>query len=80
MDGSGYPFGLQDDAILTEARILAVADVVEAMSSHRPYRAALGIDAALGEIERGRGKLYDAAAVDACLVLFRLGGFSFPSV
>jgi putative nucleotidyltransferase with HDIG domain len=78
VDGSGYPLGLKGDAISAEARILAVADVVEAMSSHRPYRAALGIDAALGEIERGRGELYDAAAVDVCLTLFRVEGFSFP--
>jgi putative nucleotidyltransferase with HDIG domain len=78
MDGSGYPLGLKGDAISAEARILAVADIVEAMSSHRPYRAALGIDAALAEIERGRGELYDAAAVDVCLTLFRVEGFSFP--
>ncbi len=80
MDGSGYPLGLKGDAILLEARILAVADVVEAMSSHRPYRAALGIDVALEEIEHGRGTLYDAAAVDACLRLFRVEKFTFPDV
>jgi PAS domain S-box-containing protein/putative nucleotidyltransferase with HDIG domain len=78
-DGSGYPRGLKGDAILLEARILAVADVVEAMSSHRPYRAALGIDVALGEIERGRGVAYDSAAVDVCLHLFREDGFAFPN-
>lgn len=80
MDGSGYPRGLRGAAILVEARILAVADVVEAMSSHRPYRAALGIDAALEEIERGRGTLYDAEVVDACLELFRVQAFVFPSL
>lgn len=71
MDGSGYPQGLRGDAILLEARIMAVADVVEAMSSHRPYRAALGMGEALAEIERGRGTAYDATVVDACLNLFR---------
>jgi PAS domain S-box-containing protein/putative nucleotidyltransferase with HDIG domain len=71
LDGSGYPQGLEGDAILPEARILAVADVVEAMASHRPYRASLGVEIALEEIERGRGSLYDAAVVDACLKLFR---------
>ena len=80
MDGSGYPQGLSGDAILMEARILAVADVVEAMSSHRPYRAALGIEAALAEVERGRGVLYDVLVVDACLDLFRVEGFCFSSV
>ena len=71
MDGSGYPHGLKGEAILLEARIMAVADVVEAMSSHRPYRPGLGIDKALAEIERGRGTAYDADAADACLRLFR---------
>ena len=79
MDGSGYPQGLADDAILLEARIMAVADVVEAMSSHRPYRAALGIEAALAEIERGRGSLYDSQAADACLRLFREKGYTIPT-
>ncbi|MEI6171521.1 MAG: HD domain-containing phosphohydrolase, partial [bacterium] len=79
MDGSGYPQGLIGEAILVEARILAVADVVEAMSSHRPYRAALGIEAALAEIERGRGTQYDALVVDACLGLFRVEGFRFST-
>jgi putative nucleotidyltransferase with HDIG domain len=69
MDGSGYPQGLVGEAILLEARILAVADVVEAMASHRPYRAALGIDKALEEICLNKGTLYDSAAVDACLTL-----------
>ena len=71
MDGSGYPRNMKGDAILMEARVLAVADVVEAMSSHRPYRLALGIDAALEEIEKNRGTLYDTDVTDACLRLFR---------
>ena len=70
MDGSGYPFGLFADDILEEARILAVADVVEAMSSHRPYRPAHGIDKALEEISKGKGILYDPNVVDVCLNLF----------
>jgi PAS domain S-box-containing protein len=78
MDGSGYPQGLRGEAILFEARIMAVADVIEAMSSHRPYRAALGLDAALAEIERGRGTVYDTAVVDACLRLFREKGYTLP--
>jgi PAS domain S-box-containing protein len=77
LDGSGYPQGLKSDQILLESRILAVADVVEAMASHRPYRPALGIEAALEEIERGRGSAYDAAVVDTCLKLFREGRFAF---
>ena len=75
LDGSGYPNHLKADQISVEARILAVADVVDAMSSHRPYRAALGIDAALAEIERGRETFYDATVVDACLKLFREKGY-----
>jgi len=71
MDGSGYPRNLKGDEILMEARILAVADVVEAMASHRPYRPALGIDAALVEIEKNRGIFYNNAAADSCLILFR---------
>ena len=77
LDGSGYPQGLKAIAILPEAKILAVADVVEAMMSRRPYRAALGIAAALAEIERGQGQIYDAAAVDACVALFRHKAFNF---
>ena len=77
LDGSGYPKGLKGDAILLEARVLAVADVVEAMTSHRPYRPAAGIQAALAEISRGRGKLYDPVVVDACLELFNSGKFKF---
>jgi HD-GYP domain-containing protein (c-di-GMP phosphodiesterase class II) len=70
MDGSGYPQGLKGDDILLEARILAIADVVEAMASHRPYRPALGIDASLEEIKKNRRVLYDREVVDACLTLF----------
>jgi len=77
LDGSGYPSGLQDEQIILEARVLAVVDVVEAMSSHRPYRPSLGMDAALDEIERGRGVRYDAAVVDACLKVIREEGFEF---
>ena len=77
MDGSGYPQGLKGEQIELGARILSVADVVEAISSHRPYRPALGIDAALGEISRGRGTHYDSRAVDACLALFREQGYIF---
>jgi PAS domain S-box-containing protein len=77
MDGSGYPRNLKGDDILMEARILAVADVLEAMVSHRPYRPALGVNTALEEITKNRGTLYDAAVVDACLSLFRDKGFRF---
>jgi PAS domain S-box-containing protein/putative nucleotidyltransferase with HDIG domain len=78
IDGSGYPQGLKGDAILPEAKILAVADVVEAMGSHRPYRPGLGIDRALQEIERGRGTAYDPVVADACLKIFREKGFHLP--
>ena len=78
MDGSGYPQGLAGNAIRIEARVLAVADTVEAMASHRPYRAALGIDLALDEITAQRGVRYDAQVVDACLRLFRESRFGFP--
>ena len=77
IDGSGYPRGLDSGDILVEARILSVADVVEAMASHRPYRAALGADVALEEIERMRGSHFDPEPVDACLALFREGRFKF---
>ncbi|MBW2610703.1 MAG: PAS domain S-box protein, partial [Deltaproteobacteria bacterium] len=79
MDGSGYPLGLCGDDILLEARILAVADVVEAMASHRPYRPALGIEKALEEISKNKGKLYDSAVGDACLRVFREKGYTFKS-
>jgi len=75
LNGSGYPQGLKGDQILLEAKILAVADVVEAMSSHRPYRAALGVDQALDEITNNKGVLYDPDVVDACLRLFKEKGF-----
>ena len=75
LDGTGYPRGLKGEEIIIEARILAVADVVESMSSHRPYRAALGIDKALDEIKHGRGVAYDATVVDACLKLFNEKGY-----
>ena len=78
IDGSGYPHKLKGDEILFESRIMAVADVVEAMASHRPYRAGLGIDKALAEIEQGRGTLYDPAVADACLRLFREQGYELP--
>jgi len=78
MDGSGYPLGLSGESILLEARILAVADVVEAMSSHRPYRAALGIGMALEELARNRETLYDPEVVDACLRLFTEKGYVLP--
>ncbi len=79
MDGSGYPDSLLGDAILLEARILSVADVVEALSSHRPYRPALGLDKALEEIRRGRGIRYDMRVVDACIKLFKEGRFKFST-
>ncbi len=79
IDGSGYPHGLKGKDILIEARVLAVADTVEAMASHRPYRAGLGIDIALAEIERGRGSAYDADVADACLALFREKGYRLPA-
>jgi len=71
MDGSGYPQGLKEREILLEARILGIADVIEAMSSHRPYRPAMGIDAAIAEIAGCRGVLYDPAVVDACLDIYK---------
>ena len=77
LDGSGYPEGLVGDAILPEARILAVADVVEAICSLRPYRPALGLEKGLEEARKGRGILYDSRVVDACIKLFRDGRFSF---
>jgi response regulator RpfG family c-di-GMP phosphodiesterase len=76
MDGSGYPLGLEGKEILPEACILAVSDVVEAMSSHRPYRAALGVSAALEEIKKNRGRLYSEVVVDACVRLFADGEIS----
>ena len=77
LDGSGYPKGLRGDSILIEAKILAVADVVEAMASYRPYRPALGVDQALEEIVRYKGVRFEPRVVDACLKLFSEKGFSF---
>jgi putative nucleotidyltransferase with HDIG domain len=79
LDGSGYPQGLKGDQILLEAQIVSVADVVEAISCIRPYRPALGIDAALQEIEKNKGILYNEKAVDVCVRLFREKGFKFES-
>ena len=77
MDGSGYPLGISGDEIFLESRIIAVADTVEAMASHRPYRPALGVAAALEEIKKQRGSAFDAKVVDACLKLFEEQGFDF---
>jgi PAS domain S-box-containing protein/putative nucleotidyltransferase with HDIG domain len=77
LDGSGYPAGLTGEEIIQEARILAVADVVEAMASHRPYRPALGIEAALAEIVKYQGKLFDSQVVTACVQLFEKKDFDF---
>ena len=80
LDGSGYPNGIKGDSICEEARIIAVADTVEAISSDRPYRKSRGIDAALEEIRVNSGKLYDAKVVDACLNVFQEDHFEFPEV
>ena len=80
VNGSGYPDALSGEEILLEARILAIADVVEAMAFDRPYRPALGIDTALSEIEKNKGILYDARAAAACLMLFRKGRFDFKKM
>jgi HD-GYP domain-containing protein (c-di-GMP phosphodiesterase class II) len=77
LDGSGYPLGVRGDDILLEARIIAVSDVVEAMVSERPYRPALTLEAALHEIQSGKGTLYDAGTVEACLRIFEEGRFGF---
>jgi len=79
LDGSGYPQGLEGDQIVPGAKILAVADVVEAMASHRPYRPNLGLDAALEEVNSGRGALYDSEVVDACLSLFNEKRYQLPA-
>jgi putative nucleotidyltransferase with HDIG domain len=79
MDGSGYPGGLAGDSILIEARIIGVADVVETMSSHRPYRPSMGIEKALAEITQNSGTLYDAEVVTACLNIFNKKSFEFPN-
>lgn len=80
IDGSGYPGHLLGKDIILEAKILTVADVVEAMASHRPYRPALGIDRALEEISQKKGVLYDSDVVDACLKLFNDKRFKFGGV
>jgi len=77
LDGTGYPQGLKAGEITLEAKIISVADVVEAITSHRPYRAALGIDKGLDEIRRGAGTAYDKDAVDACIELFEKDGFEW---
>ncbi|MBI5725014.1 MAG: HD-GYP domain-containing protein [Planctomycetes bacterium] len=77
MDGTGYPNGISGDAIMKEARIIAVADVVEAMASHRPYRPALGIERAISEIKNAKAGIYDPEVVAACLILFNAKGFEF---
>jgi HD-GYP domain-containing protein (c-di-GMP phosphodiesterase class II) len=79
MDGSGYPLGLAGEDIVFEARIICVADVVETMASHRPYRPSIGMDKALEEITQNRGVLYDPRVVDACLNLFNAKSFEFPN-
>lgn len=78
LDGSGYPQGLVGDAILPEARVLAVADVIESISTHRPYRPARGLDVALAELEKGRGTLFDPAVVDAFSRLLNDKGYTLP--
>ena len=80
LNGSGYPEGLSGDEIILEARILSVADVVEAMSSHRPYRPALGLESALEEIKQGSGILYDSDVVDACLKLLDDNEYGFNKI
>ena len=79
INGSGYPNGLRGDQSLLESRIISVADVLEAMASRRSYRPGLSIEAALEEIEKNRGTLYDINVVNACLSLFRERGFQIPS-
>lgn len=78
LDGSGYPDGLKGDQIILEARVLAVADIVEAMASHRPYRAAIGLESALKAIVDGRGTLFDSEVVDACLRIFKEKHYQLP--
>ena len=79
MDGSGYPQGLKGDQILPESRIMSVADVAEAMLSHRPYRPARTMDEVIAELESGSGTRYDNTVVDACLKLLRDKGFTFKA-
>jgi len=77
LDGSGYPLGLSRQEVILEARILGVADVIEATASHRPYRPAFGLESALQEISKESGILYDTDVVDVCLTLFHRRGFEF---
>ena len=77
IDGSGYPLGLKNEKILIEAKIIGVADVVEAMASHRPYRPALGLNLAIEEIEKNKGKCYDPDIVDACIKIITTSGLKF---
>lgn len=79
MDGSGYPQGLKGESILLEARIMAVADTIEAMTAHRPYRPGLGIEAALNEISRGASQHYDPAVADACMRMFHEKSYTLPA-
>ena len=79
LDGSGYPRGLKGDEILPEARVLAVADVLESMSSHRPYRPAVGIDAALAELMNNQGTLFDPEVVGAAVRLVRERSYALPT-
>jgi HD-GYP domain-containing protein (c-di-GMP phosphodiesterase class II) len=79
LDGTGYPSGISGNDIMLEAKILGVADVVEAMSSHRPYRPALGIDKALMEIRRNKNILYDSQVVNACINIFKENRFHFKN-
>jgi HD-GYP domain-containing protein (c-di-GMP phosphodiesterase class II) len=78
LDGSGYPYGIPDGEIILPARIIAVADVVEAMTQHRPYRPALGLDKALAEVSAGAGSLFDADVVKSCIAVFE-AGFTFAN-
>jgi len=77
LDGTGYPLGIKGDEIHLGSRIIGLSDVVEAMMSHRPYRPALGLDAALSEIEDHKGTRFDPQVVEACLLLFREDHFTF---
>jgi HD-GYP domain-containing protein (c-di-GMP phosphodiesterase class II) len=77
VDGSGYPLGLEGSMMLTESKVVCVADVVEAMSTHRPYRPALGIEAAIEEINKFKGIRFDADVVDACTELYYNGDIDF---
>jgi len=78
-NGSGYPRGLKGKEIMLEAKIIGVADVAEAMSSHRPYRAALGIKSAIDEITKNKGKLYDPMVADACIKVMSRKNFDFDN-